>query len=83
LLSHSPAPPPSSDTETFVMLLSTVVPESLAPTYVAIPAFSGARTHFSQIYYDGDAKNKNTPVRKMYKASGPAFYLPKDYKNAR
>jgi hypothetical protein len=50
---------------------------------VTIPSVLMPVSHFFQIYYNGDAKNRNTPVRTMYKASGPAFTTPADYTNSR
>ncbi|KAF9264312.1 hypothetical protein L218DRAFT_958396 [Marasmius fiardii PR-910] len=31
------------------------------------------------LYYDGDARNQNTPIRKGYKADFPSYLLPKDF----
>ncbi|KAL0570365.1 hypothetical protein V5O48_011595 [Marasmius crinis-equi] len=34
------------------------------------------------IYFDGDSKNANTPIRKGYQASSPSYLLPPDFGNS-
>ncbi|KAF5366900.1 hypothetical protein D9757_011392 [Collybiopsis confluens] len=40
---------------------------------------NGVYNNGPNIYYSGDAKNAETAVRVMYKASGPAYNLPTDF----
>lgn len=63
-------------------LLASFLPSVLAHGQVqSVSSPSGGSIDGPNIYYDGDAKNKKTPVRKMFQASGKAFVLPSDYSN--
>lgn len=42
---------------------------------------SGTWYDAPNLYYDGDGKNANTPIRKAYKADFPSFLLPDDFNN--
>jgi hypothetical protein len=62
--------------------LTSFVPSVLAHGQIhAVESSSGGYVEGPNVYYDGDAKNKKTPVRKMLQSSGKAFILPSDYSN--
>jgi len=63
-------------------LLASFLPSVLAHGQVqTVQSPSGGSNDAPNIYYDGDAKNKKTAVRKMFQSSGKAFVLPSDYSN--
>ncbi|KAK1224835.1 hypothetical protein PQX77_012250 [Marasmius sp. AFHP31] len=64
-------------------LLSLLPATALVSAHGQAKGFSIAGTWYDapNIYFDGDAKNQNTPIRKGYQASSPAYLLPQDFNN--
>ncbi|KAL0570364.1 hypothetical protein V5O48_011592 [Marasmius crinis-equi] len=44
-------------------------------------SINGQNYDAPNLYYDGDARNANTPIRKGYKADSPSYLLPPDFSN--
>jgi hypothetical protein len=62
-------------------LLTAFSPLVNAHGQVRSVSADGVTNDGPNIYYDGDSKNSKTAVRKMFKSSGQAFALPKDFRN--
>lgn len=63
-------------------LVAAVLPFVTAhgqPEYVEV---NGQRYDAPNIYYDGDAKNANTPIRKAYRSDAQAFVYQQDFGDA-
>lgn len=68
---------------TFIPLLSllTLLPSAYAHGQTKGISIGGTYYDAPNIYFDGDSKNQNTPIRKGYQASSPSYLLPQDFNN--
>lgn len=72
---------PTTKVYLLALLSAISAPLALAHGQVKYVVANGVKNEGGNIYYDGDAKNKNTATRIQYQASWPAYNVPADFRD--